>query len=318
MGKLVDGQWTTQWYEPDAKGRFVREQTKFSDRVTRDGSSGFPAESGRYHLYVSLACPWAHRTILMRKLKGLEDAVSLDVVHPHMGENGWEFREFRGATPDSVNGFSYLHQVYTRAKPDYTGRVTVPVLWDKRRQTIVCNDSRSVMRMLDHEFVEFATRSVDLCPPELQTSVDAEIDALYAPVNDGVYRAGFASSQEAYEEAARKLFEALDRYEERLSSSRFLLGPQLTEADLCFFTTLYRFDPIYHYHFKCNLRKVADYTHISGFLRDVYQTPHVADTCDIEHAKHHYFTSHPQLNPKRIVPVGPETTWDAPHDRHRL
>lgn len=315
MGKLVEGEWTTQWYTPDDKGRFVREETKFADRVTRDGSSGFPVASGRYHLYVSLACPWAHRTVLTRKLKGLEKAVSLSVVHPHMGENGWEFRDAPGTISDTVNGFEWLYQVYTRANPRYTGRVTVPVLWDKERQTIVCNDSRKIMRMLDHEFDEFANSDVNLCPPELQETVDAEIDALYDPVNNGVYRAGFASSQGAYEEAVTALFEALDSYERRLDTQRFLTGSRLTEADICFFTTLFRFDPVYHYHFKCNLRKIADYRNISNYLRDVYQTPGVAEACDIGHAKEHYFTSHPQINPTRIIPVGPTLDLHAPHGR---
>jgi glutathionyl-hydroquinone reductase len=318
MGKLVDGKWTTQWYEPDAKGRFVREQTKFSDKVTRDGSSGFPAKRGRYHLYVSLACPWAHRTILLRALKGLEEAISISIVHPHMGDGGWEFREWPGTIPDTVNGFSHLHEVYTRAKSDYTGRVTVPVLWDKERSTIVNNDSRAVMRMLDCEFENFATRKAEFCPSQLESAIEREIDALYGPVNDGVYRAGFASSQEAYDEAVKTLFEALDHYEARLKERRFLLGSQLTEADICFFTTLFRFDPVYHYHFKCNLRKVADYPNISAYLRDIYQTPGVSSACNVDHVKHHYFTSHPQINPKRIIPLGPPIALDEPHGRERL
>lgn len=318
MGKLVEGQWTNQWYEPDAKGRFVRDATKFSDRVTRDGSSGFPAEAGRYHLYVSLACPWAHRTLIVRELKELTAAVSVSVVHPHMGENGWEFGEFPGATADAVNGSRYLYQVYTRAKPDYTGRVTVPALWDKQRQTIVCNDSRAIMRILDHEFDAFGRADVDLCPEDLKAAVEAEIDALYTPVNNGVYRAGFATSQSAYDEAVAELFTALDGYDARLANQRYLLGSRLTEADVCLFTTLFRFDAVYHYHFKCNVRKISEYAHLWPYLRDIYQTSTIASTCSLEHARHHYYTSHPQISPTRIVPVGPALDFNQPHDRARF
>lgn len=318
MGKLVDGKWTTQWYEPDAKGRFVRDATKFDGRVTRDPSSEFPAEAGRYHLYVSLACPWAHRTILIRALKELESVVSLSVVHPHMGENGWAFEDAPGTVPDTVNGARFLHQVYTRAKPDYTGRVTVPVLWDKHRQTIVCNDSRAILRMLDHEFDAFARPGADFCPPPMADAIDAEIDTLYTPVNNGVYRAGFATTQGAYEEAVTALFHALDAYDQRLATQRYLLGSTLTEADLCFFTTLFRFDAVYHYHFKCNVRKISEYPNLWPYLRDIYQTPRVSAACNLEHARHHYYTSHPQINPTRIVPLGPPIDFTLPHDRARL
>ncbi|HYP75265.1 MAG TPA: glutathione S-transferase family protein [Polyangiaceae bacterium] len=318
MGKLIDGKWSNDWYKPDDQGHFVREETKFRGALSADGSTGFRAEPGRYHLYVSLACPWAHRTLVARALKGLQSAIGVSVVHPHMGDDGWEFGDFPGATGDQLHGARYLREVYTRAKADYSGRVTVPVLWDKQTETIVCNESRLLLRMLSREFDAFASTTFELCPVELQAAIDAEIDALYAPVNNGVYRAGFAVKQGAYETAVRELFSALDGYEARLRKQRFLLGPKLTEADICFFTTLLRFDPVYHYHFKCNLRRLSDYGALFGYLRDIYQTPGVAETCNLEHIKHHYFTSHPQVNPTRIVPVGPLLDLSAKHDRERL
>ena len=318
MGKLIDGRWTNHWVQTSDKGDFVREETKFHGTVTADGSSGLRAEAGRYHLYVSLACPWAHRTLVARRLKRLEDAISVSVVHPHMGDDGWEFGDFPGATPDAIHGARYLYEIYTKAKPDYTGRVTVPVLWDKQEQTIVCNESRLILRMLAREFDAFGDARVELCPSDQQTAIDAQIDALYGPVNNGVYRAGFAVKQSAYEAAVHELFAALDAYEERLSKQRFLLGSQLTEADICFFTTLLRFDPVYHYHFKCNVKRLHDYPALIGYLRDIYQTPGIAETCNIEHIKHHYFTSHPTVNPTRIIPVGPELGLLTPHGRERL
>jgi putative glutathione S-transferase len=318
MGKLIDGQWVNDWYKPDDKGQFVREDTKFRGTVTADGSSGFRAEAGRYHLYVSLACPWAHRTLVARALKGLETAISVSVVHPHMGENGWEFGVFPGAIADELHDARYLYEVYARAKPDYNGRVTVPVLWDKQTETIVCNESRLILRMLSHEFDAFAGSNRVLCRADQKSAIDAEIDALYAPVNNGVYRAGFAVKQSAYEGAVRELFAALDGYEARLEKQRFLLGAELTEADICFFTTLLRFDPVYHYHFKCNLRRLSDYPSLFGYLRDLYQTPGVAATCNLEHIKHHYFTSHPNVNPTRIVPIGPVIELSGTHGREHL
>jgi glutathionyl-hydroquinone reductase len=315
MGRLVDGKWTNQWYEPDAKGRFQREPTRFRNRLSRDGSTGFPAQAGRYHLYVSLACPWAHRTLIGRKLKRLEHAISVSVVDPFMGDSGWEFSE---ALPDAANGASSLWQIYVKAKPDYTGRVTVPVLWDKQQGTIVSNESREILRMFGTELEEIGDSSVSLCPVELLEAIDREIDALYAPINNGVYRAGFATTQEAYDEAVGELFAALDAYEERLSRQRFLCGDRLTEADVCFFTTLFRFDPVYHYHFKCNLRRLRDFKNLWGYVRDIYQTPGVAETCDLDHIKQHYFRSHPQVNPTRIVPRGPILDYDEPHARASL
>jgi putative glutathione S-transferase len=318
MGKMVDGVWKSEWYASDEKGHFVREDTKFQDRVTADGSSGYAAEAGRYHLYVSLACPWAHRTLIARRLKGLEDVISLSIVHPYMGEQGWEFRDYAGSLPDGVNGARYLQEVYTKAKPNYTGRVTVPVLWDKQRGTIVCNDSRKILRMLSREFEALSQTKQDLCPAELEGAIDREIDALYRPVNNGVYRAGFAVKQSAYEEAVRELFSALDAYEERLARQRYLCGTRFTEADVCFFTTLVRFDAVYHYHFKCNLRRIADYPALFAYLRDIYQLPGIATLCDFDHIKRHYFTSHPHINPNGIIPLGPELDLSAPHARAEL
>jgi glutathionyl-hydroquinone reductase len=318
MGKLIEGVWVSEGYSSDARGHFVRDETKFHNTVMADGSNGYRAEAGRYHLYVSLACPWAHRTLLGRRLKGLEPAISVSVVHPYMGEQGWTFGEYPGAVPDTVNHARYLHEIYTKAKPDYTGRVTVPVLWDVREQTIVCNDSRMVLRMLSREFDAVARGDIDLCPPELEADIDRTIDALYGPVNNGVYRAGFATSQAAYEESVRDLFAALDGYERLLKDRRFLLGSRFTEADICLFTTLLRFDVVYHYHFKCNLRRIADYPALSGYLRDIYQMPGVAESCSFDHIKRHYYTSHPHINPSGIVPLGPEQDLSAPPRREAL
>jgi putative glutathione S-transferase len=235
-----------------------------------------------------------------------------------MGDSGWQFADYPGSLPDTVNGASYLYEVYTRAKKDYTGRVTVPVLWDKHQETIVCNDSRMILRMLTREFEAFADRSKDLCPIDLEEQIDREIDALYGPVNNGVYRAGFATKQSAYEDAVRELFAALDGYEDRLRRQRYLLGSRFTEADICFFTTLLRFDAVYHYHFKCNIRRILDYPALFAYLRDIYQMPGVAELCNFDHIKRHYFTSHPRLNPNGIVPVGPLVDLMAPHQRGRL
>jgi putative glutathione S-transferase len=318
MGRLVQGEWRNEWYEADEEGRFVRDQTAFRDWVRADGSSRFPAEAGRYHLYVSLACPWATRALIIRRLKRLESAISLSIVHPHMGERGWEFRAAPGTLPDTVNGARYLYEIYLKARPDYTGRVTVPVLWDKQTASIVNNESRNVLRMLDRELDAFGDASVSYCPPALEAEIDREIDAMYAPVNNGVYSAGFAVSQRAYDEAVGKLFGALDVYEQRLAQQRYLLGGRLNEADICLFTTLLRFDVVYHYHFKCNQRRLRDYPNLWGYLRDLYQLPGMAELCDFWHIKHHYFTSHPTINPTRIVPIGPHIDLTEPHDRARL
>lgn len=319
MGLLIDGRWSTDWYESDEKGRFLREPTQFRNLITADGSSGYPAAAGRYHLYVSLACPWAHRVLILRRLKRLEDAISVSVVGHFMGEDGWEFTDDEpGATPDHIHGARFLREVYVKAKPDYTGRVTVPVLWDRVTGTIVNNESREIMRMLDHEFDAFGDASVDLCPANLRERVDGVIDAIYAPINDGVYRCGFATEQEAYDEAVEALFEALDHWEGVLSKQRYTCGDRFTEADVCLFTTLVRFDLVYHTHFKCNVRKIAEYPSLHGFVRDVYQIPGVAETCDFEHIRNHYYRSHESLNPKRIVARGPDLRLDEPHGRERL
>lgn len=318
MGKLISGRWSTEWYTSDDQGAFVRDDTVFRQRIRAAGQGDFPAAAGRYHIYASLACPWAHRTLITRRLKRLEGTISLSIVHPTMGEDGWEFADFPGSTPDTVNGKRYLREIYTLAKPDYTGRVTVPVLWDRERRTIVCNESRLVMRMLDRELDAFGDASVQLCPPELEAAIDREIDALYAPVNNGVYSAGFATKQEAYERAVRALFAALDGYEQRLAKQRYLLGSRMTEADICLFTTLLRFEPVYHYHFKCNLRRLRDYPALWAFVRDIYQTPGVAEVCDLRHIVRHYYTSHPHINPSGIIPVGPELDLNEPAKREHL
>jgi putative glutathione S-transferase len=325
MGMLVDGIWTDKWYDTKSTGgRFERAEAPWRDFVTVDGSPapgrtrGFKAERSRYHLYVSLACPWAHRTLIFRKLKKLEDVISVSVVHHFMGEHGWTFRHEEGATGDTLYGLDYLHQIYTRADPNYSGRVTVPVLWDKREETIVSNESSEIIRMLNSAFDEWGDRSRDFYPAALRAEIDAVNALVYPAINDGVYRAGFATTQEAYEEAFDELFAALDRMEERLSRHRYLVGDRLTEADWRLFTTLVRFDPVYFGHFKCNLRRIADYPNLSNYLRDLYQVPGVAGTVNLYHIKHHYYESHPTVNPTRIVPKGPELDYAAPHDRDRF
>ena len=318
MGRLVDGNWVTDERVANAKGRFVRATTAFRERISADGSSGFPAEAGRYHLYVSLACPWAHRTLITRSLKKLEGAVGVDIVDPHMGEDGWAFTGAPGTTLDSVGGARFLREIYLKAKADYSGRASVPVLWDKQRGSIVNNESREIMRMLDHEFSAFAGSTLDLCPPDLAAEVDREIDAIYNPINNGVYRAGFARTQQAYEEAVGELFAALDRYEQRLSKQRYLCGNRLTEADICLFTTLLRFEPVYHYLFKCNVKRLRDYESLWNYTRDLFQTPGIRETVDIEQIKQHYFWSIESRNPGRIIPVGPTIDYAEPHDRDRL
>ncbi|MFW6049638.1 MAG: glutathione S-transferase family protein [Myxococcota bacterium] len=318
MGMLIDGKWSTQWYAADAKGRFIRDDTKFRGWVTRDGSSGFPAEAGRYHLYASWACPWAHRTLIARKLRKLEDVVSLSVVDWFMGDDGWEFSDREGTIPDDVNGARHLRDVYVKASPNYTGRVTVPVLWDKQKGTIVNNESREILRMLDDAFLELGDRDVHFHPPDLHDRIEETIDAIYSPINNGVYRSGFASSQEAYDEAVGELFDALDHWEGVLGEQRWLCGNRMTEADICLFTTLLRFDLVYHTHFKCNVRRIRDYPNLWGFTREIYQLPGVAETCNLTHIKRHYFQSHESINPKRIVPAGPDIDFSKPHDRARL
>ncbi|ABG04955.1 glutathione S-transferase-like protein [Rubrobacter xylanophilus DSM 9941] len=317
MGMLVDGKWVAEDRLSDERGRFVRRESRFRRWVTSDGSGGFAPEPGRYHLYISWACPWAHRTAIVRRLKGLEGAISLSSVLPRMGEDGWEFAP-SGEFSDPLYGARYLREIYLKADPRYTGRVTTPVLWDRREATIVNNESREIMRMLDTEFERLATTGASFYPEELREEVDRALDELYEPVNNGVYRAGFAATQEAYDEAVTGLFDALDRYEELLGRRRYLLGGRVTEADWAFFTTLVRFDPVYHYHFKCNLRRISDYPNLWGYLRDLYQRPGVAETVRLDHIKEHYYTSHASINPSRIVPKGPVLDLSAPHGRERL
>ncbi len=316
MGLLVDGVWHEDWYDTESTGgRFERPDTRFRDWVTPDGRSGYPAEPGRYHLYVSLACPWAHRTLILRHLKGLESVIDVSVVDPFMGEGGWHFSDNPGATPDRVNGCEYLHQVYLKAKPDYTGRVTVPTLWDKVRGTIVNNESAEIIRMLNSAFDDHGRADRDFYPEAVRDDIDRINAFVYDRVNNGVYKAGFATRQGAYEEAVTDLFEALDQLEERLSRQPFLAGDRVTEADWRLFTTLVRFDPVYVSHFKCNVRRLADYPNLWAYTCQLYQVENVAGTVDLDHIKRHYFTSHPMINPTRIIPLGPTVDYNAPHDR---
>ncbi len=320
MGLLVEGQWHDQWYDTSKSGgRFVRSESQFHNWITADGSAGpvgsggFKAEAGRYHLYVSLACPWAHRSLIFRKLKGLESLIDVTVVAPHMLEHGWQFD-----SPEPLYGFQYAHQFYTRADAKYSGRVTVPILWDKKQHTIVSNESSEIIRMLNSAFDGLTGNSDDYYPKALRADID-EINAfIYERINNGVYRCGFATTQEAYEEAFDALFEALDRVESMLSEHRYLVGNALTEADWRLFTTLVRFDAVYVNHFKCNRQRIADYPNLSNYLRDLYQQPGISETVDMQHIKQHYFYSHESINPTRIVPKGPALDFEIPHDRGRF
>jgi putative glutathione S-transferase len=319
VGRLIDGKWSDEWYDTKSNdGRFVRKESAFREWIRADGSTAYAPEAGRYHLYVSLACPWAHRTLIGRRLKGLEDAISVSVVHPLMAEKGWAFGnpdDTPGVTGDAVLGKQFLHEIYTAADARYTGRVTVPVLWDRERATIVSNESSEILRMLNAEFIALADASVDLYPESLRAEID-EINAfVYPKVNNGVYRCGFATTQAAYEEAFAQLFEALGELDARLAGRRYLVGDRLTEADWRLFTTLVRFDAVYVGHFKCNLRRIADYPKLSGYLRELYQVPGVAETVDFEHIKRHYYASHDTINPTGVVPLGPELDLDRPHGR---
>lgn len=317
-GIMIEGKWTTDGNKSDPSGKFNETPTTFRDRVSVDGKSGFKAEAGRYHLYVSLACPWAHRTLIMRELKGLNDAISVSIVDPIMSDKGWMFSEAPGAIPDWVNHAQYLQEIYLKAAPKYTGRVTVPVLWDKQTQTIVNNESREIMRMFDVEFAPLATQKIDLYPRHLQQQIDETIDAIYMPINVGVYRAGFATEQAAYEEAVTELFESLEQWETVLKCRRYLCGDRLTEADVCMFVTLYRFDSVYHGHFKCNLRRILDYPNLWNYLKDLYQIPQFKATCNLDYTKHAYYMSMTEINPNQIVPKGPIIDFDELHDRHLL
>ena len=315
MGLLVNGEWKDQWYDTESTGgKFEREDAAFRNWIEADPGARFPAEAGRYHLYVSLACPWAHRTLIMRKLKGLEGMIGVTVVDKLMLENGWELTD--GSGP--VEGARYMHQVYTAAKADYTGRVTVPVLWDKKTETIVSNESAEIIRMFNSAFDGIGAKPGDYYPVALRAEIDAVNDVVYHSINNGVYKAGFATTQDAYKEAVTALFEALDGLEERLSRSRYLVGSVITEADWRLFTTLIRFDAVYVGHFKTNLRRIADYPNLNGYLRELYQVPGVRDTVNFEHIKGHYYGSHRNINPTGIIPLGPELDLDAPHERDWL
>jgi putative glutathione S-transferase len=325
MSLLIDGRLREGWLDSETEGgEFVRWESQFRNWVTADGSpgpsgeGGFPAEPGRYHLYVSHACPWAHRTLIFRALKGLERIIGVSVVHPLMGPPGWEFRDYPGATPDAVNGSRYMHEVYMLADPGYSGIVTVPVLWDTQRRTIVNNESSEIIRMLNSAFDGVGAISMDFYPEDLRSEIDAINEVIYGRVNNGVYRAGFAKSQAAYEGAHDRLFETLDRLERRLSRQRYLVGDRLTEADWRLFTTLVRFDAVYYGHFKCNLRRLIDYPALWAYTRELYQVPGVAQTVHMDHIKHHYYASHVEINPTGIVPKGPELDFEEPHRRESL
>ena len=314
MGKLVDGKWTTAWYDADEEGRFKRDATVFQDRVTQNSGAKFLPESGRYHLYVSLACPWAHRTLIARHLLGLEDAIGVSIVDWFMGDDGWTFQQRDGATGDRLGGKKFLRDVYTAAAPDYTGRVTVPILWDTKHSTIVCNESRIILEVLAKEFFTIAkSKHYDLYPRDIETDINDEIDRNYDTINNGVYRAGFATSQQAYNEAYGDLFKALDRVEETLASRRFLCGDKLTAADICLFTTLIRFDAVYHGHFKCNKRLIRDHPNLARYTAEIYQLEDIAGTVNFNHIKKHYYVSHTQINPTQIVPAGPVLDYLNPN-----
>lgn len=319
MGLLIEGKWHDRWYDTsESGGHFVRVDAAFRDWVTADGSSKYPAQPGRYILYTSLACPWAHRTLIFRKLKKLEEVIEIAIVDPFMGDQGWQFSNGPGCLPDPANGFDYLHQLYTQEKPNYTGRVTVPVLFDKVTRRIVSNESAEIIEMLNSAFDAFGDASVNFFPAELRGKMDALDAVIYDQINNGVYKAGFATGRMAYEESFDALFAALDQLEGRLSRRRYLHGERITASDWRLFTTLVRFDAVYYSHFKCNLRRVMDYPNLSGYLRELYQVPGVAETVNMEHIKTHYYASHPTINPSRIVPKGPLLNFDAKPNREQV
>ncbi|WP_046005124.1 glutathione S-transferase family protein [Pseudoalteromonas rubra] len=322
MGRLIEGKWHDVWYDTKSnQGKFKREDAQLRNWVTADGSagptgdSGFKAESGRYHLYVSLACPWAHRTLIFRKLKQLEAHIDVSVVSPDMLEHGWTFDKATGSSGDALFEQSYMHQLYTRNKADYSGRVTVPVLWDKQTQRIVSNESSEIIRMFNSAFNELTGNTDDYYPEALRQDINDINEFVYHKINNGVYKAGFATEQAAYEEAVQALFEALEQLEQRLSTQRYLVGDTLTEADWRLFTTLIRFDSVYHGHFKCNLKQIEDYPNLAGYIRELYQWPNVAETVDFYHIKRHYYFSHTMINPTQVVPVGPDIDYTQPHNR---
>lgn len=322
MGLLVNGKWQDVWYDTDSnKGAFQREQAKLRNWVTASGEAGpsgeagFKAESGRYHLYVSLACPWAHRTLIFRQLKELESHISVSVVSPDMLSSGWTFDTNTGSTGDQLFGAEFMHQIYTRNHTNYTGRVTVPVLWDKQQNRIVSNESSEIIRMFNSAFDEITGNDLDFYPKALTEQIDQVNEFVYDAINNGVYKAGFATSQSAYQDAYEHLFLALDKIEHTLASSRYLTGNQITEADWRLFTTLVRFDAVYFGHFKCNKKQIEQYQNIAGYVRDLYQMPGVAETVDFYHIKRHYYFSHTGINPTQVVPAGPEVDYTTPHSR---
>ena len=322
MGLLLDGRWVDQWYNTkESEGQFVRTSPQFRNWITSDGSAGpsgdagFKAESNRYHLYVSLACPWAHRTLIFRELKDLKSMISVSVVHWHMAESGWTFKAGEGVVQDTVNGAENLHQIYTSADANYSGRVTVPVLWDQKTKTIVSNESSEIIRMFNSAFNKIGAHQTDYYPEDLRAEIDKLNAVIYSAINNGVYKAGFATTQKAYEDAIDPLFETLDWLDTHLSKRRYLTGDQITEADWRLFTTLVRFAPVYVGHFKCNLRRIADYSNLIGYVRDLYQQPGINGTVNMKHIKHHYYGSHETVNPTRIVPLGPAIDYSLSHNR---
>ena len=325
MGLLQEGRWVDHWYNTEESGgQFVRTSSQFRNWITPDGlagpsgDAGFKAESGRYHLYVSLACPWAHRTLIFRELKGLNSMISISVVHWHMAENGWTFKAGEGVIEDTVNGVENLHQIYTSAKPDYSGRVTVPVLWDKQTKTIVSNESSEIIRMFNTAFDGIGAKPGDYYPRGLRSEIDELNTKIYEAINNGVYKAGFATTQSAYEGAVVSLFKMLSWLDKHLERRRYLISDQITEADWRLFATLVRFDPVYVCHFKCNLQRIADYSNLLGYVRDLYQQPGISNTVNLSHIKQHYYGSHETINPTRIVPLGPTIDYSLPHNRCKI
>lgn len=323
MGQLVDGEWHDVWYDTKKSGgKFVRSNAAFRNWITADGSAGpsgdagFPAESGRYHLYVSYACPWAHRALVFRALKGLTDHISISAVHPEMLSEGWTFEtDEHGATGDTLYDFPFARDIYLRAQSDMTGRVTVPILWDKKTETIVSNESSEIIRMFNSAFNDLTGNTDDFWPSEMRDDIEVVNDRIYDTVNNGVYKAGFATTQDAYDSAVGPLFDSLDWLEDRLAHSRYLVGEQITEADWRLWTTLIRFDPVYHLHFKCNRKRIVDYPNLWAFTRELYQWEGVAETVNFDHIVRHYHYSHDTINPHRIIPVNPQLDYLAPHKR---
>lgn len=325
MGILIDGQWQNTWYPTEeTQGRFIRSAAQFRNWITADGSAGpsgragFQAEAGRYHLYVSYACPWANRTLIFRKIKGLEKIISLSVVHWHMAEEGWTFNNDEGVIADPIFNAPYLRDIYLKANKNYSGRVTVPILWDKKTSTIVSNESSEIIRMFNSAFDDLGAADGDYYPEKLRNEIEMVNTRIYDTVNNGVYKAGFATTQEAYEEAVIPLFESLDWLEHKLTAQRYLTGNQITEADWRLFTTLIRFDPVYVGHFKCNMKRLIDYPNLWAYTRDLYQQPGVAETINMVHIKNHYYVSHTSINPSGVVPLGPEIDFNVRHGRDKL